>query len=579
MRLEFILEKDGKNINTYNGIEIDTESELLIRRFERKHSVALMRRKIRNNLFYKYDVKTEDDKVVLSVYEGFFKDIMNWHCIYTVVATFGVKGILETGDGDLEYWHEFFATDYGYTIYNEANVKKFSFDDDSMENVRKVFPFNMQTNAFLFFEKYSKLKKIKIKKIDKKIFNIPAVKINRNVGKAFNGQFINYAIQREIELAGEVFFDITVLSGVVENGIIDVEEKHRYFITEDFAYSPDGGSLSVFVSDNIYGNVYDKNMSKRYPNLMLDKYKGRYYYQYFFAKEFIPCFEILAKAGFSELADMFLRDYYKENKDWSNLNIYGKNDKAIFGFKLNKLRNIDSSVYYGGDGYDGRSFNYCDDFKTFINRVKRIASKSPYLLDAKDIDSDLFYFMERRIDVGITIKDIDYVKSIGTGNAAIYADYLGMCKETGKACDGTYPSNIKNAHDVMVTYINQLKEAKKNKQFEEVVSMEDYLSCLYDGDKYCVLAPRNANDLVNESYQLSHCVRTYIKDVALGYTKIYFLRLKEKKAKSLVTLEVKRGEIRQARGKGNRRMSNEEDSFVKEWARNKNLIPAYDYYW
>ena len=33
---------------------------------------------------------------------------------------------------------------------------------------------------------------------------------------------------------------------------------------------------------------------------------------------------------------------------------------------------------------------------------------------------------------------------------------------------------------VMVTYVNQLKEAKNNKQFEEVVSMPDYLDNLYE---------------------------------------------------------------------------------------------------
>jgi hypothetical protein len=220
-----------------------------------------------------------------------------------------------------------------------------------MEVIRSVFPFQMQINPFLFFKKYQSLRKIKNKRFDTAIFDIPSVKINKNVGKVFDGKYINYAIQREVELENEVFFDITVISGNVYDGIMDIEKKHRYFLTEDFAYSPDGGPIGVFTSKNIYGNVYDQKMKKKYPNLMLDTYVGKYYYQYFFAKEFIPCFEILAKAGYSELADMVLDDYYAGNEIWRNINLFGKNDKEIFGFKLNKLKNIDRELYHTGVGF------------------------------------------------------------------------------------------------------------------------------------------------------------------------------------------------------------------------------------
>ena len=568
MRLEFLIEKEGKIINTYDGSEIDLNNEFVVKRFERKNEIFFLKRIIENNLLYKYSVKADGHTVILCVYEGVFADSTRWKEVYSAKATFGEKGIIESSVGDLEYWHEFFATEYGYVPYNESNVEQFSLDDDSMENVRAVFPFNMQTNVFLFFEKYSKLRKIKARSFDKEIFNIPAVKINRNVGKVFDNQYINYAIQREVELANEVFFDITVISGNVKNGVMDIEKKHRYFITEDFAYAPDGGPLVVFVSKNIYGNVYDKNMNQKHPGLMLDKYHGKYYYQYLFAKEFIPCFEILAKAGFGELADMMLDDYYEGKKNWKNINIYGKNDKEIFGFRLNKLKNIDHQIYRAGIRRNG-------DFNTFINRVIPITNQASYLLDVKDIDEELFSFIERRLAAGVLTKDIEYIKSIGTCNAGCYADYLNMCKETGKFCDGIYPKNLQKAHDAMVAYVNQLRDAKKNKQFEIIVKEDDYLMNLYEDEEYCILAPRVANDLVNESYHLLHCVRTYIQDVATGRTKIYFLREKEKKSKSLVTLEVKSGSIVQARGKCNRLLTNEEKAFVRKWGKEKGLIPVY----
>lgn len=573
MQLEFVVYKDDKFVNTYNGEEIDFDNGFAIKRFEKKNFVKLFDEVIDDNTFFKYDVKINDNTVILSVYEGTFNGKNKWKEVYNVFATFGVKGIIENGDCDLDFWHELFATDLGYGTYNEENVEKFSLVDSPMEVVRNVFSFNMQTNVFLFFKKYASLRKIKQKKFDTKIFDIPQVKINRNVGKIFDGKFINYAVQREVELDGEVFFDITVISGLVENGIMDIEKKHRYFLTEDYAYSPDNGPIGVFVSDNIYGNVYDQNMKKKYPGLMLDKYDGKYYYQYFFAKEFIPCFEILAKAGLSDYADLMLENYYTQKINWDSVNIYGKNDKEIFGFKLSKLKNIDINICYSK--YNWHTY----EFPNFMRKVRFINERAPYLLDVKDIDESLFNFIERRLNVGVSMKDIEYIKSIGTGNATLYADYLSMCQDTGKYSGGLYPNNLRHEHDVMVTYVNQLKEAKNNKQFEEVVSMPDYLDNLYENDKYCILAPRTANDLVNESYQLSHCVRTYIKGVATGSTKIYFLREKEKKAKSLVTIEVRRGSICQARGKGNRKLTNEEEKFVSEWAQKKKLTQSYTYYW
>lgn len=575
MQLEFLLNDGKKCINTFNGDIIDINDLYAKPRFEKKNNITFFKRVIDDNLFYKYGVKAENDVVTLSVYEGKYEDKVVWKEVYTCKAEKNKKGIIESGDCNLDFWYEFFATDYGYSEYAEYNTCKFSLDKEPMEIVRKVFCANMQENVFLFFKKYSTLRKVKVKEFNKEIFNIPPIKINRNVGKIFDKNYIHYAIQREVELQGEVFFDVTVISGKVTNGIIDIEDKHRYFLTEGYIYSPDGGNLGIFMSENLYGNVYDNNMRKKHPELMLDKYNGKYFYQYFFSKEYIPCFEILAKAGFSEYADLMLDNYFgNKHFTWDSVNLYGKNDKEIFGFKLNKLKNFDIDICYKNSSY-GRQ-----EFINFIRILRMINKKSPYLMDVEGIDENLFEFIKRRLASGISIKDIEYIKSLGTSSASFYGDYLAMGQEVGKLSGGLHPKNLKHEHDVMVTYINQLKEAKNNKQFEEAVSSPDYLNNLYEGEKYCILAPRTANDLVNESYRLSHCVKTYIKNVATYSTKIYFLREKDKKGKSLVTVEVRRDRICQVRGRANRRPTKEEDNFVVEWAKEKKLICDYsNYFW
>lgn len=576
MQLVFAIRKNGRIINTYNGMEIDPYDKVQVNRFEKKNQVLLFPHVVKNSCFYKYRVYADKDKVALLVYRGLHTDSENlrdsviWMNVYIAITIKGEKGIKESGEKNLEYWHDYFAKNLGYDLYDEKNVASFSSDEDSMEIVRTVFPSQMQTNVFAFFKKQKNLRMLKPAKfdkgkLDKKIFDIPAVKINRKVGKKFDGQYINYALQREVELAGEVFFDILVISGMVANGVMNVEKKHRYFISEDFIYSPDNGPLGVFVSGNLYGKIHDQKMRKRYPNLMLDKYQGKYYFQYFFAKEFIPCFEILAKAGLYRLADIMLDDYYNDEQKIVFANLYGKNDKEIFEFKLSRLRNIEAC--FDEENKLGERRNFDD----IILTVRTICKTAPAVMDVKNIDANLYYFMEKRKYAGVTVKDMEYLKSIGTENARLYVDYLRMCERVGRYSNGKYPKDVKYAHDVMVTYLNQIKKAENNKKFEQVVTDDKYLNKCYEGEEYCILAPRTADDLVKESYRLGHCVRVYIDDVSCKRCQIYFLRKKNQKAKSLVTIEVANREVCQAHGKYNRKLTEEELDFVKEWAENKNI--------
>lgn len=580
MKLAFITYFQGGYVNTLNGEIIDPNSTLEKERLERRNGVKIFDKVIEDNTFYKYSVIPYKDELQLIVYRGNYNWNIKWEKIYMVTVSTKNNVLKEEGDCDLDFWHEFFGSCYGMTNYDENYVSMFSMDDDSMLNVRKVFPLQLQKNPFLFLKKYRTLKRYKKREFDTNIFNIPPVKINKMVGKMFNGSTINYALQREIELNGEIFFDITVLTGPVENGIIDIKEKHRFFITKNYAYSPDGGDLGIFVLKNTVGTIYDTKMKRKYPEMMLDKYNGNYFFQYLFSKEFIPVFEILAKAGYQELADLFLEEYYEQeeyyngNKNYyyknslNSINLYGKNDKEIFGFKLNKFKNIKKDVYC--EKHDRYSKI---NFSEFISKMRTINKYASYALDVPKIDYYLFDFIYQNSNTNnpLDMKAVEYLLSIGTFNESLYMDYIRMCKQTNKYSGGLYPKNLKYEHDVMISYMNQLREAKNNKQFEKVVDSNEYKELIFEGKNYCILAPRTANDLVNESYYLHHCVRSYISDVALGRTAIYFLRNTENKSKPLVTIEVKRKEVTQTRGKYNRLITPDEYCFISEWCKEKNI--------
>lgn len=585
MKLDYIINYNGRLINTCTNKEIDPlQKGLEISKIERKYNVKIFKDIIKDNLFYKYDVELYGQTLKLIVYKGSYSNQINWSPVYNASIISNQLGIIEDGELDLEFWHEYFATSYGLYDYDEFNVSLFSLNENPMKIVRKLFPTHLEDNVFMFFEKYKTLKKINEKRINANIFNdIPLIKLNKNVGKALDSTKNQYyALQKEVIINNEVFFDITLIVGPVKNGVMDIQEKHRYFITEDYAYSPTDSDLRLLIDNRIYGNIYDKLMKRKYPSLMLDKYDGKYYYSYLLSKNFLPAFEILAKAGLSKLADLCLDNYhfkfdnfykkdYKTTFGINKFNLYGKNDKEIFGFKLKFLKNLNPNCYMP------KNESYNESFTNIINDVSRVVNTNPNILN-QAYDRDIYEYILARYNSKTIKKELKYLKTIGSHNQSLYLDYLRLCNQTKKYSGGLCPTNLRHEHDVMTSYIGQLKEAKNNKIFEEKVSSYEYQELLYENDKYCILAPRKADDLVNESYQLSHCVRGYISSVSSGYTKIYFMRTIDKKAKSLVTLEVKNGCVKQARGKANRHLTQEEENFVSEWMNNKCLIDDYHPY-
>jgi len=573
--MHFVIKKgDESFIDSHSGCLYDSFNQVYTN--QKRHNICTFPREITDNTFYKYDVIADGNTAVLNVYEGHYDNGEKWEKIYSAYASTECVGVREEGLCDLDFWHEYFATCYCNRKFYEGNVLYFEMNE-TMKELRKVFKMELQFNPFIFFSKYRKMKKYNVRHFDESLFNIPMAKINKFVGKEYNGKEINYVLQHEIEIGGDVFFDLKILTGPVTNGIIYIKEKHRIFLTSDYWYSPDGCDIGVLVEKNTYGKVFWNKMNRTHPEMMLDKYNGRYKYQYVLSKGFVPCFEILAKAGYEFVADIMLDRLYAdiELDDLyvssgttlsSIINIWGKNDKEVFGFKLSKFKNFTKDAYMSNNHYRGY------DFCSFISAVKSIINRNEAAIDHfGKIDYEFLQFL--RSSIRIDSKTIEYMKRIGFNKVDLYNDYIMMCIKAKMYSGGMYPADLKHEHDVMVSYINQLREAERNITFEKVVSSSDYQSLVYDGegDVYCILAPRTANDLVNESYKLSHCVRSYISSVSSGKKKVYFLRENHKKSTPLITIEVRDMAVYQARGKCNRDPDKYELNFIKKWALKKDL--------
>lgn len=222
----------------------------------------------------------------------------------------------------------------------------------------------------------------------------------------------------------------------------------------------------------------------------------------------------------------------------------------------NKLREIMSIV---------RDESTMRELSNAIDTVMQIHIDYDYTNIKKLI---LYLFREVRLTQGIA----------SPRNASTYLrDYIRMSRSMGLEWD-KYPKSLKKEHDVVQMNYNLLNNKNsKQKEFKLAIDKASYQNLAFKDkkSKYTVITPIEVDDLVREGNQLSHCVASYVDDVASDRCKILFLREVDNIDTPLATIEIRGFNIRQARGYANRALDEEQREFVRKWAEEKNLIEAY----
>lgn len=160
--------------------------------------------------------------------------------------------------------------------------------------------------------------------------------------------------------------------------------------------------------------------------------------------------------------------------------------------------------------------------------------------------------------------------------ATLLRDYVRMSQAMDAKYD-KYTKSLKKDHDIALMNYKTRESEYKQKEFYKVVNFEDYSSLDFKGRELSIVRPLHVKDVIKEGESLSHCVASYVDDIIKRKCKILFMRKNENLDESLVTIEVRGGVVRQVRGKFNRRPTEEENNFVKEWAKTKNLELRYYY--
>lgn len=129
-----------------------------------------------------------------------------------------------------------------------------------------------------------------------------------------------------------------------------------------------------------------------------------------------------------------------------------------------------------------------------------------------------------------------------------------------------------NKHDNMVALTRLIKNKLKYKAFRQNAKKLERIT--FEDEKYCVITPDDANDLIREGNELHHCVASYVDRVAEGTTNILFIRKQSDKKKPFFTVEVSNSKvIMQVHGFANRNANTEPGlvEFLKKWIKEKRL--------
>lgn len=163
------------------------------------------------------------------------------------------------------------------------------------------------------------------------------------------------------------------------------------------------------------------------------------------------------------------------------------------------------------------------------------------------------------------LKRVDYYKM----NTLItdYHDYLCMCKELQYDVKNSFilfPRELKAAHDSVAKTLKDKRTAEHEKaiagSFDEWQKRYQYQS-----KELMMIPPHSAKEIVDEGAALHHCVRLYVKNVAEKKSVILFVRNVDEPDKSLCTVEVKDGQVTQARGFDNEEPPAQITAFIEQW--------------
>jgi hypothetical protein len=230
-----------------------------------------------------------------------------------------------------------------------------------------------------------------------------------------------------------------------------------------------------------------------------------------------------------------------------------------------------SNSFYSSFGVSKNHYEFMKridiDYKTLM-AMRIYSTEDTNTLDFIKSLIDVFGFKELK-ELNFNINRLK--EYLSDKNIYDYYDYIECAKMLKLKLDNNvlYTKDFMNNHDKLykqVLIINDKEIDNKIKNIYEVIKINKY-----EDDKYVIFPASSIDELLDESNQMSNCVKTYSKRIVDGLCQIYFMRLKSDVNKSLVTVEVKDNKVVQARSRFNNDINEEERDVLKNFE--NSLLP------
>lgn len=264
--------------------------------------------------------------------------------------------------------------------------------------------------------------------------------------------------------------------------------------------------------------------------------------------------EYLAKCGFKDVLSTTLKTRYGLG--------------AAFNMRANTLKGILRGKFSKEDmEYIKQHYIGIQTLQRY-QKIRRHPAGAGITLEIADKELDLwsFYTLEAIMKHVKLTKALSYIKK-EKSSITTYADYLRDCEElemdfTEKAT--LFPKDLEKLH---VKLQKQIKRKRDEEAERKWIARQKKLKAKYSfkADGYAIVVPKKINDLIREGKDMHNCVGGYVDRVASGKTDVVYIRKVAEINKSLGTMEICDGRIKQARGKYNQDLPKEVQDFVDKF--------------
>ena len=264
--------------------------------------------------------------------------------------------------------------------------------------------------------------------------------------------------------------------------------------------------------------------------------------------------EYLAKCGFKNVLSTSLKAGYGLG--------------AVFNMRANTLKGILRGKFPKEDMEYIKQHHIGIYILRKYQKIRRHPAGAGITLEIVDKELDLwsFYTLEAIMKHVKLTKALSYIKK-EKSSITTYADYLRDCEElemdfTEKAT--LFPKDLEQLH---VKLQKQIKRKRDEEAERKWIARQKKLKAKYSfkADGYAIVVPKKINDLIREGKDMHNCVGGYISRVASGKTDVVYIRKVAEINKSLGTMEICDGRIKQARGKYNQDLPKEVQDFVDKF--------------